>query len=92
MPKLKVIAAKYEKLNIISIFFDHNKESWISAINKHEIKWPNLSDLCGMPSDLSNAYHIEGISFGLLVNKEGIIITTVYSTHVLDFILDKIAK
>jgi thiol-disulfide isomerase/thioredoxin len=92
IPKLKKIAEKYKKLDVIYISLDHKKEDWINAINKHEIEWPNLSDLHGMPSDLSNTYSIPGIPFGLLINKEGIIVTTVYGVHVLDFILDKIAK
>jgi hypothetical protein len=78
--------------NVIYISLDHKKEDWINAINKHEIEWPNLSDLHGMPSDLSNTYSIPGIPFGLLINKKGIIVTTVHGVHVLDFILDKIAK
>ncbi|NDV67924.1 TlpA disulfide reductase family protein [Dysgonomonas sp. 25] len=74
MPELKVLNEKYKNLDILSISFDTAKANWKKAMKEIDTPWVHLTDYKGIPSDLSKAYHIEGVPYGVLVDKSGKIV------------------
>ena len=62
------------KLEILGISLDDNKEAWLGAIDKLGLKWQHISDLQGWQSEGAQLYGITSIPATLLINKEGIIV------------------
>ncbi len=67
---------KYNNKNftILGVSLDANKDAWLKAIEKDNLKWNHMSDLKQWESDAVNAYQIEGIPFNVLVDPNGKII------------------
>ncbi|WP_277465305.1 TlpA disulfide reductase family protein [Parabacteroides sp. PF5-6] len=86
MPYLKKVYEKYKDkgLEVIGISIDHDKKSWLKALERVDAPWRHLSDLKGKPSPLTEAYRINEIPYGILLNKEGSIIATNLRGLVLD--------
>jgi thiol-disulfide isomerase/thioredoxin len=82
IPTIKDIYSKYNKdrLKIISISTDEDKNSWLGAIEKYNLKdWPQIlsiahSDNRLFDEDISNIYGIEYIPTFILINKQGKIV------------------
>jgi len=69
----------YEEYNskgfeIIGISLDTKKDAWLSAIEKDNLSWTNLSDLKGWKSEPAQHYEIKGIPRNMLIDKTGKII------------------
>ena len=78
MPLLKEIYKKYKikGFEIIGISLDTDKKSWINALNKIKVLWVQLCNFEGLQSKLAEDYYIKEIPYGILLDKEGIIIET----------------
>lgn len=91
IPKLKEIYAEYsDKLEIVSISLDTQQTSWINALNVHNMPWPQLVNLKGFDSDIAKTFGAKSIPFGLLLDKQGVVIAKINTTIVLEsFMKDK---
>ncbi|WP_158447799.1 peroxiredoxin family protein [Aquimarina longa] len=65
---------KAQGFEIIGVSLDKNKESWIEAIKKDSLTWPNIIDLKGFEGDISLIYEVNGIPDNFLMDQNGIII------------------
>lgn len=76
------VVAMYEKykddgFTVMSVSLDKVKESWLAAIEKDGLVWPNhVSDLKHWSSRVAKIYGVSGIPFTVLIDKEGKIIDT----------------
>jgi hypothetical protein len=61
----------------MSVSLDRDKNAWIAAIEKDNLKWPNhVSDLQQWSSKVGQQYQVKGIPFTVLLDREGKIIKT----------------
>ncbi len=82
---------KDEGFTIMSVSLDKNKESWIAAIKKDGLTWPNhVSDLGFWSSRVPKMYGVRGIPFTVLIDKDGNIIKTKLRAHQLEIELKRI--
>ena len=63
-------------LQIIGISFDDNRDKWVSAIQRLQLPWPQLSDLKGWDSAGSAAYGVRSIPETVLIDPNGRIISS----------------
>ena len=69
----------YEKyhckgFDIIGISFDYKKDAWLTAVNRLNMVWPQLSDLKGWKSLAAVVFGVESIPANILVDPDGRII------------------
>ena len=78
LPKIKTEYEKYHEksFEVVGISLDSNKEAWTNAIAKHELPWPQMSDLKGWDSAAAAAYCLSQIPFTALYDKDGRLIAT----------------
>ena len=78
MPLMKEIHKAYADrgLQIIGLSFDKTREAWLSAINRYELPWLQLSDLKGWDSVTSEVYGIQAIPETVLIAPDGKIVST----------------
>ena len=78
MPILIEVYAKYKDkgFEIVGVSLDEQKESWLKAIERLNITWPQMSDLKGWKSAAALTYGIDTIPFTLLLDGEGNIIAS----------------
>lgn len=61
----------------MSVSLDKVKESWLGAIEKDQLIWPNhVSDLQHWSSRVAKMYGVSGIPFTVLIDREGNIVQT----------------
>ncbi len=71
------VVAAYQKYNkdgfeVFSVSLDKTKESWVEAIGKDGLIWPNhVSDLQWWQSEAAKEYGVQSIPFTVLVDKDG---------------------
>jgi thiol-disulfide isomerase/thioredoxin len=78
-PNVVKLYEKYKDagFTILSVSLDDNKVSWMTAIEKDKLVWPNhVSDLKKRSNEVARLYQVSGIPFTVLVDKEGNIIDT----------------
>lgn len=92
MPKLVETYNKYKDkgFEIVGISLDERKQDWVSAINRFNITWVNMSDLKGWKSMAGSVYGITSIPFTLLIDKEGNIIESYLYGEELNYRLQEI--
>ena len=82
---------KDEGFTIMSVSLDKNRDSWIAAIKKDNLSWPNhVSDLGFWSSRVPKMYNVRGIPFTVLIDKDGNIIKTKLRAHDLEVELKRI--
>ncbi len=60
---------------IYSVSLDNQKEAWLKAIEKDNLKWPNhVSDLKWWYSEAAKSYGVNGIPTNWLIDANGIIV------------------
>lgn len=69
----------YEKFNkngfeILAVSLDKNKQAWIDAIKKDNLKWNHVSDQKERDSEACLIYSVASIPDNVLINKEGIVV------------------
>ena len=76
MPSIVKAYAEYKPkgLEIVGISLDTDNESWVEAIKQLDITWPQMSDLKGWKSALSDPYGVSSIPNTVIVDKEGKIV------------------
>jgi peroxiredoxin len=94
-PALNALYEKYKSrgLEIIGVSVDAagSEQKWKQAIIKDSLTWPQVSDLNGFNTDISNYYKLEGegIPFNFLVDKDGKIIASKLQLSQMESIIDK---
>ncbi len=76
-PKLVNIYERFNKKNfeIFGISIDENKKSWLNAMIKDKLTWPNAADLLNEEKNpAARAYGVVGIPHNVLIDPNGIII------------------
>ena len=67
-------AYKNKGFEIVGISLDKDKDAWLGATQKHEIKWPQFSNLQGWDEPAARAYAVSSIPHTILLDKDGTII------------------
>jgi thiol-disulfide isomerase/thioredoxin len=78
-PNVVKLYEKYHKdgFTVLSVSLDQDKSKWLKAITDDRLIWPNhVSDLKGWQSAAGKIYHVQGIPFTVLIDREGNIIKT----------------
>ena len=76
IPQLKEIHKNFSnQLEIISISLENQQTSWINAVNTQNMSWPQFAAINGFDSDIAKTYNVQNLPYGLLVDKDGIIIS-----------------
>lgn len=67
---------KYKDRNftVLGVSLDEEKDEWLKAIAKDELKWTQVSDLKGWENEVAQKYKITSIPRNLLVGPDGKII------------------
>ncbi len=67
---------KYKDKNftVLGVSLDEEKEEWLKAIAKDELKWTQVSDLKGWENEVAQKYKITSIPRNLLIGPDGKII------------------
>lgn len=68
------IKFKDKGFEIYSFSIDSNSDSWKKSIEKHQMKWINVTDNKGSYSVMAAKYGVRAIPKNYLINPEGIII------------------
>ncbi|MDG1331913.1 MAG: TlpA disulfide reductase family protein [Crocinitomicaceae bacterium] len=92
-PAVVALYNKYKDdgFTIMSVSLDKNRDSWIAAIKKDGLTWPNhVSDLNFWSSRVPKMYNVRGIPFTVLIDEEGNIIKTKLRAHQLEIELKRI--
>jgi len=78
---------------IFSVSLDNQKEAWLKAIDKDNLKWPNhVSDLKWWYSEAAKTYGINSIPTNLLLDAKGVILAKNLRGPALDEELAKYVK
>lgn len=77
--ELPNVVSCYEKYHskgfeIVGISFDNKKESWLAAVKRLNMSWPQLSDLKGWKSLAAVIFGVNSIPANILVDPEGRIV------------------
>ncbi|MBP7497679.1 MAG: TlpA family protein disulfide reductase, partial [Bacteroidales bacterium] len=72
-PNMVRIYNKYKSkgFEIFGVSLDKNKESWLSAIKKDNLKWTHISDLGYWDSRPGRAYSVSSIPYTVLIDDKG---------------------
>ncbi len=75
MPNLVQIYKKYHSngLEIVGISFDKEQDAWMSAVQKQDMQWPQLSELNGWENQMMEKYDVQSIPCTFLISQDGII-------------------
>ena len=65
---------KDQGFKIFGVSLDQKKEAWTKAIEEDNLSWPQVSDLKGWNSDVSQKYGVMSIPSNVLINEEGKIV------------------
>lgn len=61
---------------VIGVSLDSDKDKWVDATEKHDITWPQLSNLKGFNDPAATLYGINGIPHTVLIDKNGTIVSS----------------
>lgn len=94
LPELKEFYAKNKDkgLVVLGVSLDDDKEAWINATEKHNIEWPQLSNLKGWDDPAATLYGINGIPHTILIGKDGIIAVRNIEGNRLQAMFDELSK
>lgn len=85
-------AYKNKNFEIFGVSFDDNKAKWLKAVKDDKYTWPQVSELKGWESPISELYGILGIPFNLLLDPNGVIIARNLRGEALEKKLEEILK
>lgn len=75
-PNIVAAYKTYHKagLEILGVSLDENKKSWLAAVKKDDLQWPQVSDLQGWKSKPVITFGIKSIPFNFLLDPQGKIV------------------
>lgn len=65
---------KGKNFTVLGVSLDEDKDKWLAAIKKDELKWAQVSDLKGWENEVAMKYRITAIPRNLLLGPDGKII------------------
>ena len=65
---------KDKNFTVLGVSLDEDRDKWLAAIKKDELKWTQLSDLKGWENEVAQKYRITAIPRNLLLAPDGKII------------------
>lgn len=65
---------KNKNFTVFGVSLDEDKDKWLAAIKKDELKWTQVSDLKGWENEVAMKYRITAIPRNLLIGPDGKII------------------
>lgn len=72
---VKLYADFHDKgLEILGVSLDGDRTSWMDAIHKDKLFWTQVSDLKRWQNAAAQQYHVSGIPFTVLIDREGRIV------------------
>lgn len=73
IPALKELYNTWQPkgLSVISISLDDKRDHWITALQKYQLPWPQISELKGWQSKVAVQYHINSIPTTILLDPAG---------------------
>lgn len=73
IPTLKGYYRDYHDkgLNIVSVSLDTKESAWLNAVKKHQMPWPQISDLKGWKGSITQLYGVAAIPFVVVVDRQG---------------------
>ena len=76
MPNVKEIYKKYHDkgLVILGVSLDSDRESWVNAIQKNELKWYHVSSLSQFDCPIAKRFRVTGIPRMYVINESGKIV------------------
>jgi thiol-disulfide isomerase/thioredoxin len=96
-PALKAMYDKHAKdvqenrFEILGVSLDKSKENWLSAIQRFNINWPQISDLKFWRSKVAADYAIEGLPYNIIIDATGkIIAINLHDKELADFISNQL--
>ncbi|MCU4156730.1 redoxin domain-containing protein [Carboxylicivirga sp. A043] len=94
IPHLKEVYNKYHQqgFEIVSFSLDNKESLWRKASEEEGIPWINTSDLLAFKSPIAKMYGVSGVPYSLLVDQNGVIITSQYGTNYLEEKLKELIK
>jgi len=66
---------KNNNFTVLGVSLDEDKDKWLAAIKKDELKWTHVSDLKGWENEVAQKYRITAIPRNLLLGPDGKIIS-----------------
>ena len=88
-PSLKDVYEKYDRTDfeIIGISIDSAESAWIKALSKINVPWIQFrANSHELEAKIMEAYSFKGIPFSVLLDKEGNIIASGHSEHIVSII------
>lgn len=75
-PNVVAVYNKYKDKNftVLGVSLDKDKEKWMEAIKKDQLKWTHVSDLAYWDSKAVNTFGFTGIPYNVLIDPEGIVV------------------
>lgn len=94
LPEMIKIYQKYKNkgFEIVGVSLDNEKTAWENATKKHQITWPQFSNLQGWTDEAAQAYGINSIPATFLIGKDGIIIEKNPEVKTLELKLEELLK
>ena len=81
---------KNKNFTVLGVSLDEDKEKWMAAIKKDELKWTQVSDLKGWENEVAQKYRITAIPRNMLLGPDGKIIAKDLRGEDLDAKLEEI--
>lgn len=81
---------KDKNFTVLGVSLDEDKNKWLAAIKKDELKWTQVSDLNGWENEVAQKYRISAIPKNLLLGPDGKIIAKDLRGEDLDAKLEEI--
>ena len=75
--------------NVYGVSLDKNRKTWLDAIEKDNLTWPQVSDLLYWQSPYVRLYNVRGIPANFLLDENGVIIAKNLRGERLSNTLDK---
>ena len=61
-------------LEVIGVSLDQDKDSWVDAVERLDMSWPQMSDLNGWDCKGAQLYNVRSIPSNVLIDQQGIIV------------------
>jgi glutathione peroxidase-family protein len=76
LPDLKAVYERYKDkgFEIVGISLDYDSGAWKAAIAKHDLAWPQFSNLKGWSEPATQTYGINAIPQAVLIDQKGTIV------------------
>ncbi len=76
--------------DILGVSLDDDRNQWISAIQKDQLPWAQVSDLKGWNNAAASLYAVRSIPTNFLINKKGVIVARSLSADELNNKLEEL--